>query len=104
MKVGKEECEETLDWRLGLKGIIFITFLKCGMLREYYFKFEALSCDIEVLPQVYYCLDKWAHKFLFHFFLINQKKINTTIQSDDNSIIKNVGKETKCHSKATLPE
>ena len=37
MKVGKEECEVTLIRVLVThEGIIFITFLKCGMLREYY--------------------------------------------------------------------
>ena len=34
MKVGKEECEVNSDRRLGLEGIVFTTFLKCGMLRE----------------------------------------------------------------------
>ena len=51
MKVGKEECEVTLIGGLGLERIIFITFLKCGMLRGYYLiKFEVISCDIEVFP------------------------------------------------------
>ena len=98
------------DRRLGLKGIIFITFLKCGMLREYYLSSKQYLAILKHYLRFTGCssivwINVYGHiNFRFIFFLFNQEKINTTTQSDDISIITNVGKETKCHSKATLPE
>ena len=64
------------DKSLGLEGIIFTTFLKCGMLREYYLSSKQylvmLKCYLRFTGRFFeYCLNKCAHEFYlisFHFF------------------------------------
>ena len=68
------------DKSLGLEGIIFITFLKCGMLREYYLSSKQylvmLKCYLSLLVVWVFWIN--VHMNFRLIFWFNQKKINTT--------------------------